>query len=233
MNDSALKQLPPVVSSLQKFNRKERFFLVGWALDNPAFTLGESFRTTLRDQLELGVEVPSNAFVAMDFHLEWLFAGLLLAANGGDRGPHSNAPSVAGRNSIPGTATPLSLGNQEDIDLLIAFETEGKTHLLLIEAKGATGFTNEQLGSKVRRLSAIFADPQIATLDLDPRFVIASPREPRGIITSVVFTDLSSAISEAEDRSFAWRLGRQASGSRLGKTLGPTGEFLGRQRVAS
>jgi hypothetical protein len=54
------------------------------------------------------------------------------------------------------------------------------------------------------------------------------------MISSVVFTDPSSAISEAEDRSFAWRLDNQASGSRLGKFLGrdwgiswpPVGRFV-------
>ena len=179
-----LARTVPLLEYLREFNRKERFFLVGWALSNPGFALGDTFRSELQQQLGLDVEIPGDAFVAMDYHLEWLYASLILAANGGDRGPHPNPPCVAVIDSDPTAVVPLILGNQEDIDLFIAFEAEEKTYLLLIEAKGATGFTNNQLTSKVRRLTAMFADPQVACLPLDPRFVIASPREPQGIVTA-------------------------------------------------
>lgn len=174
----------PVVDYLKRFNRKERFFLIGWALGNPAFTLGDEFRSELQRDLELSVEIPRDAFVAMDYHLEWLYASLRLAANSGHRGPHPNPPRVPKSNSNRTPVFRLILGNQEDIDLLIAFEAQRTTYLLLIEAKGVTGFTNAQLASKVRRLTAIFADPQITTLNVDPRFIIASPRQPQRIVTT-------------------------------------------------
>lgn len=175
--------MPSVINYLRKFNRKERFFLVGWALGNPDFVLGAEFRSKLQDRLDLQVPIAENAFVAMDYHLEWLYASLVLAASGGRRDVRPNPPRVPDGDA-PGTLlVPLIRGNQEDIDLLISFEVNQKTYLLMIEAKGATGFLNRQLASKVARLTTMFEDPAVATLPLEPRFAIASPTEPRRIRT--------------------------------------------------
>ena len=80
----------------------------------------------------------------MDYHLDWLHAGLFLALPENDEeGVHLNTETVAS-------------DNQEDIDLLVAFEAEDITHLILIEAKAATGWTNKQTLSKAERLQRIF-----------------------------------------------------------------------------
>ena len=62
---------------LASFNRKERFLLVGQALGNSAFTLGDTFRQQLAQVLQR--EVPEDAYCAMDYHLDWLFAALMWA----------------------------------------------------------------------------------------------------------------------------------------------------------
>jgi hypothetical protein len=36
------------------------------------------------------------------------------------------------------------------VDLLVAFEVGGVFHLIMLEAKGATGWTNRQLAHKAR-----------------------------------------------------------------------------------
>ena len=56
-----------LIDQLKRFNRKERFFLVGLALGNPDFKLSDAFRSSLHDLL--GVSIPADAFVAMDYHL--------------------------------------------------------------------------------------------------------------------------------------------------------------------
>jgi hypothetical protein len=175
---------PTLIDYLRQFNRKERFFLVGWALDNRPFTLGESFRSELQKQLQLPIEIPADAFVAMDYHLEWLYAALRLAANGVQKGPFPNPACVNVGGPDGASLVPLILGNQEDIDLLVAFLAGGRTYLLLIEAKGATGFTNKQMLSKVRRLTAIFNDSSLAELQIEKRLVIVSPVEPSRLVTA-------------------------------------------------
>jgi len=58
------------VEYLRRFNRKERFYLVGWALGRRKFQLDDNFRISMAGKL--GLEIPSSAFVAMDYHLNWI-----------------------------------------------------------------------------------------------------------------------------------------------------------------
>ena len=50
-----------LIEILRQFNRKERFFLIGQALGNEAFSLAERFRQELGEVI--GVKIPGNAFV--------------------------------------------------------------------------------------------------------------------------------------------------------------------------
>ena len=47
----------------------------------------------------------------------------------------------------------VATGNQEDADLLVAFEQGDIIHLMLVEAKAETGWTNKQMCSKAKGLS--------------------------------------------------------------------------------
>ena len=129
-----------VLQHLQEFNRKECFYLVGMALGNERFCLSEDFRETLGQAL--GVEIPENAFAAIDYHLDWLAASLYLAAN-----PEACTPYKIDRRLI--TAT------QQDIDFLVAYESDEWCHMIMLEAKGVTEFSNRQFRSKVDRLVAM------------------------------------------------------------------------------
>lgn len=129
-----------LITILKSFNRKERFFLIGQALGNSHFILADSFKKKLSDKLELNI--PSNAFVAMDYHIDWIFASLFLFLNPKKHPPYKTDGAL--------TAT------QEDVDLIIAFIDRDIYHLILIEAKGETSWSNKQLNSKSERLKKIF-----------------------------------------------------------------------------
>ena len=156
-----------LINQLRRLNSKERFFLVGYALDNPTFKLGVNYRQML--SRELGVEVPENAFCAMDFHLDWIYAALCAVGN----------PCVE---TLYTNDLNLIQGQQEDVDLLIAFESDGDTHMVLIEAKATSGWTNSQANSKARRLHGFFPDER-ERHRVVPHFILMSPQRPRGLIT--------------------------------------------------
>ena len=154
-----------LMEHLESFHRKERFFLVGNALGNPDFRLSTAFQAKL--EAAFGIQPPNHAFVAMDYHLDWLHASLFLALpENDDAGVHLNTETVAS-------------GNQEDIDLLIAFEAEDITHLMLVEAKRETGWTNKQTLSKAERLRRIFGKDGARYPQVKPYFGLISPRPPK------------------------------------------------------
>jgi hypothetical protein len=166
-----------LLSYLERFNRKERFLLVGWALGNESFALGEQFRQTLGD--ELGLSIPQGAFVAMDYHLDWLWASLVLGTEGGEDRSHAN-PSIVRR--IGERLGPVVAATQEDIDLIIAYKERDQYQIVIAEAKGVTGWTNRQMESKAARLEAYFGSDGDKWPNVTPHFVIVSPRDhPKGL----------------------------------------------------
>ena len=99
-----------LIEILRQFNRKERFFLIGQALGNEAFSLAERFRQELGEVI--GVKIPGNAFVGMDYHLDWIAASLRAHRN-----PKRVGEAVCNSDEV-------ATGTQQDVDLLIAFEQE-------------------------------------------------------------------------------------------------------------
>ena len=170
------ERMSQVINYLERFNRKERFILLSHALGGEggeAFFLNPDFRETLASEID--VLVPKDAFVAMDFHLDWLQMALYLADH------VDSLPCV-----IPNEERRLVSGNQEDVDLLIAFEDEGthETHIVLVEAKADTGWTNKQLKSKAKRLRRIFDKQSYGTELVKSHFILMSPRRPKEIETN-------------------------------------------------
>ncbi|GGF36420.1 hypothetical protein GCM10011519_07430 [Marmoricola endophyticus] len=164
---------------LASFNRKERFLLVGQALGNAAFTLGETFRLQLGDVLKR--DVPANAYCAMDYHLDWLFAALMWAEGLAHPGNLMERNVDAG---VAGVPEDLKVtGNQSDIDLLVAWTDErGRGQLALLEAKGYSSWTNKQMLYKAARLTAIFGDHDAPRFpDVDAHLVLVGPHPPVGL----------------------------------------------------
>ena len=156
--------MPSLLEHIESFNRKERFFLIGEVLGNPIFRSSAGFRKRVGDVF--GLDIPVDALVLMDYHLDWIHASLALASGVDESGVHENEPVVA-------------TGTQEDIDLLIAFDEEDTTHLLMLEAKATTGWTNRQTLSKAKRLAAIFGPDGTRFPSVRPHFGLLSPRCPQ------------------------------------------------------
>jgi len=160
----------PLIKRLVDLNSKERFFLVAYALGNPGFQLGDKFREDLEHAI--GVQVPDDAFCAMDYHLDWIHAAI--QSHNMDSGLADTWENQDG----------CVEGNQEDVDLLVVFETragepskKNELHMVLVEAKATTGWTNKQIASKAMRLGRIlgFKKDFCASLDIVPHFVLTSP----------------------------------------------------------
>lgn len=149
-----------LIEYLKKFNSKERFFLAGQILGNRDFTLDPGFRQKLSDLLQ--IQIPVDALSAMDYHIDWLYASLSLAKDEDLTKVYPNEHNII-------------KGQQEDIDWLIAFRGQDSYHLILIEAKGVTRWTDKQTTSKAKRLSEIFGKQGTNWEDVMPHFVIMSP----------------------------------------------------------
>ncbi|WP_346815432.1 hypothetical protein [Aeromonas hydrophila] len=163
-----------IISNLRSFNRKERFYLVGQMLGNPDFRMD---KTQLAEISKLiGTTIPSEYFAAMDYHLDWIYASLFLT--------HNNANTAFKRNSIENGCVKIDYqisGTQEDVDFLLAFvDHENTTHIVMIEAKGDSYFSNAQLNSKNKRFKAIFGNED-SWPNVRPHFLLCSPKEPQKI----------------------------------------------------
>ncbi len=156
--------MPNLTDILREFNSKERFFLAGQVLGNPAFSLSGVFREKLGEKL--GIPIPVDAFSAMDYHIDWLYASLNLARDNDPDKIYPNDDKVI-------------KAQQEDMDWLVAFEAEGVNHLILIEAKGVTGWTNKQMTSKAIRFREVFGEESDRWPGVAPHFVIMSSGCPQ------------------------------------------------------
>lgn len=126
-------------------------------------SLGEDFRKQLSEAL--GVEVPVSSRLFIDYHLDWLVSSLRLAYDQPARLFFKNAGKEV-------------KGNQEDVDLLVAFEVKTVTHLVMIEAKAGSSWSKKQLLSKVEKLENIFVSGEVWSGHVQPHFLLLSPTEP-------------------------------------------------------
>jgi hypothetical protein len=129
-----------LIDNLINFNSKERFYLVRQILGNLKFVPDPAFMEELSQVLHL--DVPKTIpFSAMDYHLDWLYASLVISEQ------NDINDKVFNRDNI-------IKAQQEDLDFILAYGC----HIVLIEAKGVTGWTNKQMKSKADRLREIFGD---------------------------------------------------------------------------
>ncbi|WP_232629615.1 hypothetical protein [Methylobacterium sp. Leaf118] len=124
---------------LQRFNRKERHWLVRDALGSASRHLDRDFLRRVEiavRQRDPNFRMKLDAFWATDFHIDWLVAALHVL--------HSKTDATAPQPNEDGQVT----GSQQDIDLVLA---SGST-LILIEAKGVGSWASQGLRDKVDRL---------------------------------------------------------------------------------
>ena len=162
-----------LIEILESFNRKERYFLIAQALGKPKFELAPDFRKELGAAICVDIpEDPAKVFVAMDYHLNWIHASLVLAR-------HST--TITRMQHLKNGAIEK---NQEDVDLLVAFHSGDKFRLVLVEAKafdaeGYASWSNSQMESKVNRLRLIFDDKGDKYKDVVPHYCLTSHNKPR------------------------------------------------------
>ena len=167
------------IDHLRLLNRKERFHLLRQVLGKTTFCLDDCFRTRLQSCLSEppcgAVSIPPDAFVAMDFHLDWIGMALRLAAEGPERPRPDRFPirDIANDGLVSGT--------QQDADLLVAFRDVATTHPVMIEAKGDTDWRNEQLDEKAGRLDGIFSGHRPWRESVAPHFLLMSPIRPKSL----------------------------------------------------
>lgn len=163
-----------LIDNLKSFNRKERFFLIGQMLGNPDFRMDEKQLDEISKLI--GFTIPRKYFAAMDYHLDWIYASLSLTQN--------NANNKAYKRNFIDNEKNVDLqisGTQEDVDFLLAFvDHENTTHLVMIEAKGDSYFSNGQLDSKNKRFKAIFGNENTWP-NVKPHFLICSPKKPQKV----------------------------------------------------
>ena len=156
-----------LIKYLRQFNRKERFILLSKVCGT--FRIDPSFARCLEKCLKLPRAIPCDAFVAMDYHLDWLQMALYFDKKGLPDNALCNKKKSGSR---------LFEANQQDIDTLIAFCHDGSTHLILIEAKADTAWDWKQLESKSERIKQIFGKKGTNYSSVCPWFVLMSPKEP-------------------------------------------------------
>ncbi|KXU81343.1 hypothetical protein [Aeromonas enteropelogenes] len=163
-----------LIKNLKSFNRKERFYLIGQMLGNPEFRMDDNQLDKISKLI--GLTIPRKYFAAIDYHLDWIYASLYLTKN--------NSKSCVERNFIEenGIAIDYQIsGTQEDVDFLLAFvDHENTTHIVMIEAKGDSYFSNGQLDSKNKRFKAIFGNENTWP-NVKPHFLICSPKKPQNV----------------------------------------------------
>lgn len=152
------------VESLRRFDSHERGLVMQWAAGEP-FHVGPALRAAVGGAT--GTQPPADAFVAMDYTMDWLYAAVRTTLEGVNSSPQL---WPAG-----GELT----ASQEDIDLLIAWEDQQGPHLVLVEAKGFTGWSNRQMSSKAARLDAIFAGDLRSRFDV--HLFLAGPAPSMGL----------------------------------------------------
>ena len=166
-----------LIQILRSFDRKERFAVLREVLGfNPETPrLHDCFREKLSNCI--GMPVPEHAFLAMDYHLDWIDMALHLVSR----------PDVRPKSPFPDEQFPDINQNQQDVDLLIAFEgigtAEAATQLVHIEAKAYLDWNSAQLDGKVKRLRSIFGEDGSRWEFATPHFILMMARRSPRIST--------------------------------------------------
>src|SRR3990172_10026492 len=98
------------IKNLREFNRKERFYVVAAATEG-GFTLSEKFKEDVNKKLPLGCEIGDTAYLAMDYHFDWIYASLFLTWKNQSKKQVFKMPEEDG----------LITASPEDVDLLISY----------------------------------------------------------------------------------------------------------------
>lgn len=173
-----------IIQNLHDFNRKERDHLIKFALCGekpPKPAISAHLWRLVR--LEKGAKrpLPRNMFLGMDYHLNWLYAALMVDRSSkvkkiGDLSNKWKAPG--NEREFDEVVRPIQ-PNQQDVDLLLVYYKKPKQiHIVLIEAKLTSGWDSAQFASKIARINAIKVEAENRlgrSVEQSWRFYLASP----------------------------------------------------------
>lgn len=191
-----ISEVGDLKTTLQDFNRKERYWVVRNALgvQNQEIRLSESFRNSL--QKAIGKEIKEDAWWALDYHIDWLFGALFHI---GDPENREGVNEDSGSSYLKGT--------QEDFDFVVAFD---KT-IVLMEAKGVTGWKKEQLKRKHERIELLERVAEKAGVGLI--FVTWSPKKTDAVCHLELWFDDPDKefkiINRIDETGTHWKLASQ------------------------
>ena len=218
-----------LIKTLGMLNRKERHHLLENVVGGP-FVVSPSFRKKINNALKgrfaqtqikrLPRRIP---FVAMDYHLDWVWAALCETAY-----QDSNRDEYKVFGSVYVDQKELITGTQEDIDLLIAFSDSLRpsvTHMIFVEAKGESAWNNSQFENKISRLADIYTlNRKYHGPTIVPYLVLTSPRPPERLNTAILanwmrgkgqYVPIAWMKLERQSEDTAWRVERSSYNAQL------------------
>jgi len=135
---------------LARFNRKERYWVVQTALGEAAKHPSRAFCKALEKAFK-GADpiVPSAAWWAMDYHIDWLYAALDIFLTG--RALTKDGIDLTFPVGV--SSDKCVMAQQEDIDLVVAHGRD----VFLIEAKAFAAWDTRQMRSKLDRIDQLAA----------------------------------------------------------------------------
>jgi len=131
------------------FNRKERYWLLKNALGYN-LPIDENFHKKVLSAVGLRSDKkPNDVWWAIDYHFDWIAGAIRLygSIRSGDGVSHS----IDKPESIAHANNKVVTGTQQDVDLILAFDET----IILIEAKGVTGWNKKQLKNKIERFETL------------------------------------------------------------------------------
>ena len=133
------ENLSPLGHKLRRFNRKERYWLLENILEHFSESkINQGFKKFIAS--ELAINIPERGvYWAFDYHFDWIYAAVASNADLDEDTVYENSKELKIR------------GTQQDIDFLICFDET----LILIEAKGVTGWKEKQFLEKVERIKEL------------------------------------------------------------------------------
>ncbi|HEX7927925.1 MAG TPA: hypothetical protein VF678_10050 [bacterium] len=173
--------------------------VLGWH-DLSQIRINAHFGRELKRVLQLPMSVPSTAFVAVDYHIDWLYGAVGIAQSGVDpklffQSAKENRPRK-NPNHYSRAAKQYEreiAGSQEDIDLLIAFaDAQGHVHLIFGEAKFDQDWDRKQLHRKCERLKTWSEFAAQNNCDVSSYLVLLSPKKP-GKVRSILKSGVAMA----------------------------------------
>ena len=167
-----------LVNLLTAFNRKERYWLLQEAHREHVKTLSSQFLCKLNNLKIEGLDsIPQDCWWGFDYHLDWIAVALSMIqqepTNEFSKSSEFSTWTEKDANNCNFVdQIQLVRGSQQDADLLLAF----KKTLIIVEAKGGTDWSKQQMGPKAERFKELHKLAGNAGVTL--QVVLTSPKPP-------------------------------------------------------